>query len=154
MRGHVAGENVIILIQNIVLVLLLWKYSSPTVSTATRLGLSAFLAAFLGAMSKLPREYLQFLPIASSAMGLVGRVPQVMANFKQGHTGQLSFTTQFLQFVGILARVFTTMQDTGDRYLLGGYVASVAVTGLLLAQIILFRKATKAALATNVKKTE
>jgi hypothetical protein len=44
------------------------------------------------------------------------------------------------------------MQDTGDFFLLCGYVASMAVTGLLLVQIVMMRKATKAKLAEGKAK--
>ena len=34
-----------------------------------------------------------------------------MTNYKNGHTGQLAVITWLLNFVGAIARVFTTMQD-------------------------------------------
>ena len=104
------GENVIILVQNMLLVVLLWKYSTPPVAMSESIGMTFLGAALFAGMFYIPADLLKYLPIVSSAGGIVGRVPQVLANFKQGHTGQLSLATNFLQFVGILARVFTTMQ--------------------------------------------
>ena len=47
------------------------------------------------------------LPIA---LMLVGRLPQIIANQRQGHTGTLSLITYALNVLGTAARAFTVMQ--------------------------------------------
>ena len=41
-----------------------------------------------------------------------------MANYNNGHTGQLSFITCFMLFAGGCARIFTSLQETGDIILI------------------------------------
>ena len=48
-------------------------------------------------------------------MIVVGKLIQAATNYKNGHTGQLSAITVFLLTLGSLARIFTSIQDTGDQ---------------------------------------
>jgi len=43
-------------------------------------------------------------------LGMIGRLPQIAQNLRQGHTGELAFITYFMNVLGNLARLFTTMQ--------------------------------------------
>lgn len=46
------------------------------------------------------------------------QVSQITENFRNGHTGQLSFIMVLLLLFTHAARIFTTMQETGDQYIL------------------------------------
>ena len=48
-------------------------------------------------------------------MIVVGKLIQAVTNYKNGHTGQLSAITVFLLTAGSLARIFTSIQETGDQ---------------------------------------
>ena len=48
-------------------------------------------------------------------MIVVGKLIQAATNYKNGHTGQLSAITVFLLTAGSLARIFTSIQETGDQ---------------------------------------
>ncbi len=60
---------------------------------------------------------------------------QVLANLRNGHTGQLSAVTIFLLALGAIARIFTSMQETGDKIVILTYVCSSVVNGLLALQV-------------------
>ena len=93
---------------------------------------------------------------------------QIIANFRNGHTGQLSAITIFLLFAGSVARIFTSIQETGDQVrptqrhlskqlsnsplqmLILNFVVSTAVNGILFLQVLFYWNATKTAL--NKKK--
>ena len=49
---------------------------------------------------------------------------QIITNFKNGHTGQLSAVTSFLLSLGAIARIFTSIQETGDQVIILTYVCS------------------------------
>ncbi|ETV70355.1 hypothetical protein, variant 2 [Aphanomyces astaci] len=102
------GESAVILIQNVILVLLLWYYSGAAKSTQL-VGVVAFVALGAG-MFYLPSEFDWVLPSAGIPLSVMARIPQILSNFKQGHTGQLAFLTLFLNFGGSAARLFTTLQ--------------------------------------------
>ncbi|EQC29133.1 hypothetical protein SDRG_13165 [Saprolegnia diclina VS20] len=146
------GENAVILVQNCILVFLLWVYSSAPRSQQL-LGVLIFLG--LGAaMLHLPDEHLWILPSASIPASIMSRIPQVFSNFKQGHTGQLAFVTLFLNLGGSAARLFTSLQETGDQVQMLGFLISVALNGMLVAQVLFYWRATDAAMAKEQAATD
>ena len=60
---------------------------------------------------------------------------EVISNYRNGHTGQLSAVTVFLLAAGAVIRVFTSIQETGDKVIISTYVVSSAVNMLLLLQV-------------------
>jgi hypothetical protein len=63
-------------------------------------------------------------------------VPQIAKNARAGSTGQLSFITVTLNFLGNIARIFTTLTEVPDPILLWGVFTSTALNGTLFAQVI------------------
>ena len=49
---------------------------------------------------------------------LFGRLPQILQNQRQGHTGTLSIITYVLNLLGSSARVFTVLQELNDKFVL------------------------------------
>ena len=68
---------------------------------------------------------------------------QIITNFRNGHTGQLSAVTVFLLALGSLARIFTSIQETGDQVVIATYLCSSTVNVILSLQIIWYWNATK-----------
>ena len=60
--------------------------------------------------------------------------------------------TLVLNFVGSLARFFTTIQETGDVIQLYGYAISVSLNGILVAQVLWYWSYTTAQLLLQKKK--
>jgi hypothetical protein len=77
---------------------------------------------------------------------------QIFTNFRNGHTGQLSAVTVFLLALGSLARIFTSIQETGDQVIIATYLCSSAVNCILSLQVIWYWNATKRAQIKNQKK--
>ncbi|OWK14456.1 hypothetical protein Celaphus_00000972 [Cervus elaphus hippelaphus] len=69
---------------------------------------------------------------------VVGRLLQAATNYRNGHTGQLSAITVFLLFGGSLARIFTSIQETGDPLMAGTFVVSSLCNGLIAAQVLFY----------------
>lgn len=72
------GENLVILVQNVVLVLLLWAYYTPKIAYATRFGLIVLFAALTAGMLLTPPEYQWALASAGIPVSIVARIPQVI----------------------------------------------------------------------------
>ena len=53
-----------------------------------------------------------------SLLAISARLPQVLTNFKNKSTGQLSIVTSTLNFLGVAARIFTTIQEVNDPLVL------------------------------------
>lgn len=130
------GETVMVLIQNFILVLLLWKYMKPLPSTRHISLIIGLFVAISVVCSYLPSEYLYLLPLINLPLLIYARVVQIYSNAKSRSTGQLSSITTGLTFLGSAARIFTTIQEVGwDFSLLSGYVVSTILSGTLLSQV-------------------
>ena len=130
------GEVVAILIQNIILVYLLWAFMKPPAPAQTKLGVIACCVSVGFACHTMRPEILYLLPLSNLPIMVWSRLAQILTNFKRGSTGQLSLITNFLTFGGTLARIFTTIQEVGwDLSLLAGLVISAALSGILMSQV-------------------
>lgn len=143
------GETFIILVENLVLVLLLWTYSKgeAAASTTFKIGASVMYACFAAAVLNLPDEYLYVLPVVGSSMVLYSRLPQIYMNFSNGHTGQLAIVTWVLNVIGVIARVFTTATELNDPYQLASHTMAMVLNLTVVVQILMYRQATQDALA-------
>ncbi|KAK6623274.1 hypothetical protein RUM43_009126 [Polyplax serrata] len=67
---------------------------------------------------------------------------QALSNYKRQSTGQLSAVTLWMQFAGCLARVFTSIQETGDATMILTYVTATILNGLILFQLYYYASGT------------
>jgi len=77
---------------------------------------------------------------------------QAVANYRQGGTGQLSAVTIFLLTGGAAARIFTSIQETGDSMMILTYVVSTLVNCVIAAQVIYYWNSAKGGKAGANKK--
>jgi len=99
-------------------------------------GLFSFV--YFGLTGTISTQVLQTLQGSSLFIFTVSRFPQIMKNWKGKSTGQLAFPTFFLNFVGCIARIFTTLKELDDTIVLAGYIVGLFLNGIILAQIILY----------------
>lgn len=71
---------------------------------------------------------------------VISKLLQAHTNYKNGHTGQLSAVTLLLLFLGSVARIFTSIQETGDNMVIITHSASAAVNSVLVAQLLYYWK--------------
>ncbi|KUI58177.1 hypothetical protein VP1G_05461 [Cytospora mali] len=132
------GETALILGQNVVITVLVLKYSG-------RAGVAAlFVAALAGALGALftegvlDMEMLGYLQAGAGTLGVASKVPQILAIWQEGGTGQLSAFTVFNYLLGSLARVFTTLQEVDDKLILYSFVAGFALNLVLALQMLYY----------------
>merc|ERR1719367_1887572 len=85
-----------------------------------------------------PAAALWYGQAANIPMILLGKIIQIVTNFKNGHTGQLSAVTVFLLALGAIARIFTSIQETGDQIVILTYVCSSAVNCIIALQVLMY----------------
>ncbi|XP_068685913.1 mannose-P-dolichol utilization defect 1 protein-like [Montipora capricornis] len=68
----------------------------------------------------------------------ISRVLQIVTNFRNGHTGQLSFGMVFMMLYCHAVRIFTTLQETGDSYILRVFVLSTIFNVTMVTQILYY----------------
>eukprot|EP01126_Amoeba_proteus_P017982 TRINITY_DN1891_c0_g1_i3.p1 TRINITY_DN1891_c0_g1~~TRINITY_DN1891_c0_g1_i3.p1 ORF type:complete len:203 (+),score=26.54 TRINITY_DN1891_c0_g1_i3:221-829(+) len=130
------GENVPLTLQNGALLVLMALYSGQSL-------LSVF--AFIGGLATfwtcsvfgfLPYTILQLFQSVTTVIFSASKVPQIVQNFQNRSTGQLSVVTFALNFVGSLTRIGTTLKEVNDPYLLVGYIVAALLNGTIFVQIL------------------
>eukprot|EP00879_Flechtneria_rotunda_P002573 GHRR01002772.1.p1 GENE.GHRR01002772.1~~GHRR01002772.1.p1 ORF type:complete len:246 (+),score=70.33 GHRR01002772.1:204-941(+) len=132
------GEASMLFAQNLLLLGLIYKYA--------RLPASRRLAALVlagGTIAAVVTGNVS-MEIASAAYDLnnailvCARLPQILKNFSNRSTGQLSIITYAANTLGCLARIFTTTQEGGGAAMLRSYAISLVLNSILVAQILVF----------------
>lgn len=132
------GDFVVLMLQNYILLYMCYVYTAkPYRGVVAISGFVALLAVFCSDI--IPIEYINKLTLLNVPVVLVGRLPQIYANFTNKSTGTLSAISSWGVFLGATARIFTTLQDVDSWNILYGYVASALLNGIIAVQVVLYR---------------
>lgn len=131
------GEALFLMLQTVVIGFLIQHYGGRTSR-----GL-LFLVVYSGLLVLLlspvtPVSVITSLQASNMPAIIIGRLIQAAANYRNGHTGQLSAISVFLLFAGSLARIFTSLQETGDSLMALTYVISSACNGIIALQVLYY----------------
>lgn len=85
-----------------------------------------------------PVKVLWYLQGGNIPLLLCGKLSQAYTNYGNKSTGQLSAVTLIMLFAGSSARIFTSIQETGDNMMIITYIASTFANGVILAQMIYY----------------
>ncbi|KAL9965803.1 hypothetical protein ACROYT_G029650 [Oculina patagonica] len=131
------GESLFMSIQTCLLVMMYFYYTNKP--------LSAVIFPFLyGAICYVLVSGLTPMSVLVQFMSfnvvflIISRLLQIVTNFRNGHTGQLSFIMVALLFLGAVARIFTTIQETGDKVMLITFLVSTALNATLTFQVLYY----------------
>ncbi|XP_035922251.1 mannose-P-dolichol utilization defect 1 protein isoform X2 [Halichoerus grypus] len=131
------GEALFLMLQTVTICFLVLHYGGQTVKGVTFL--TCYALALLLLLSPLtPLALVTLLQASNVPAVVVGRLLQAATNYRNGHTGQLSAVTVFLLFGGSLARIFTSVQETGDPLMAGTFVVSSLCNGLIAGQLLFY----------------
>ena len=134
------GESVTIFFQCLLQVFLLWTYG-PYSRTHIRLVLCFFLTVFGVLVSGyFPESGWQSLILFQFPFNVIVKGSQIVTNFLQGSTGQLSFITNFLNLAGTAVRIFTTLVEVSDLALIFNYLLTTLFNLILVVQILWYWK--------------
>ncbi|XP_060111625.1 mannose-P-dolichol utilization defect 1 protein [Heteronotia binoei] len=131
------GEALFLMLQTVTIGFLVQHFAGRTAQGLT------FLLLYFGALSFLlsplsPLAVVTVLQASNMPAVTISRLLQAATNYRNGHTGQLSAITAFLLFAGSLARIFTSIQETGDPLMALTYVVSSACNALITAQLLYY----------------
>lgn len=138
------GELGFLLVQNVVLICLLLRYTGHGFLGAgvVVLALAAMAHALLSDQ-RVPFENLVFLQrFVTVPLGIVAKLPQIASNFRSKLDGALLAVALLLQAVGAVARVFTTYAAglEGAGVVVLGYVLLLVLNSVLLGQVLYYGK--------------
>ncbi|ELU12384.1 hypothetical protein CAPTEDRAFT_162655 [Capitella teleta] len=136
------GDSVFLLLQTAAIAFLVLFYGGrPAAALAYTAALAASVAVLMSPVA--PEQVLWAMQASVLLTVICARSIQAFANFRNGHTGQLSIVTFLLLFFGSLARIFTSIQETGDSTIVANYVASTLCNAMIVAQIFYYWSSTQ-----------
>ncbi|KAF7243342.1 hypothetical protein EG68_10235 [Paragonimus skrjabini miyazakii] len=105
----------------------------------------AFVALYGAALAVtlspiIPVTVLYTLQTLNVPIMLSSKFLQIIANWRNGSTGQLSAVTLLLFALGSTARIFTSVQETGDNLIILTYILSTLCNYILVAQLLYYWK--------------
>uniref|UniRef100_A0A8D8K8P2 Mannose-P-dolichol utilization defect 1 protein homolog n=2 Tax=Culex pipiens TaxID=7175 RepID=A0A8D8K8P2_CULPI len=102
---------------------------------------SAIAYVLMGGLT--PLKYLLIAQGLNIPILLLGKLSQAYTNYRNGSTGQLSAVTCFMLLAGALARIFTSIQETGDQMMILTYGCSSFANAVIVAQLLYYWNADK-----------
>lgn len=131
------GDGAFLAIQTAVIGILVLHFAKENVKALI------YLVAYVGLCSVLmggvtPLDVLWSLQAMNIPILLTGKLTQAYTNYKNSSTGQLSAATVFMLFFGSTARIFTSIQETGDTMLIFTYCASSFANAIIVAQMVYY----------------
>ena len=139
------GESVIILLENLFIFFLAWSYDINQSSDRQNMSFSLIICSFLFICYKgvLDENSWKLVGSASTILSVGSRITQIIKSCKDKSTGPLSTITFGLNMLGNLARIFTTMKETKDFILAGGFIISFFLNLIIFLQIIYYNRQKK-----------
>ncbi|GAW81116.1 PQ loop repeat family protein [Plasmodium gonderi] len=108
-------DVILINTQNILIILLMWKYSYKYSKRIKFLKAVLYVFFFLFLLFVLPDALAHLLGFVSAPLSCFSKIPQIYINYKNQNTGTLSFVTCFLIFCGNLARIYVILYNLNNR---------------------------------------
>lgn len=134
------GDNTFLALQTAIIgMMVLWYSGAKTKSTIFGL---AYLTMVYVLCTATPMNILTALENCIIPILLAGKLTQAWTNYCNSSTGQLSATTAFLLLAGSLARIFTSIQETGDSMIILTFCVSSFVNAIIAAQVIYYWNST------------
>ncbi|CAG2167647.1 unnamed protein product [Oppiella nova] len=128
------GECLFLMAVTALIAYLVLKYQRNQLSALTFLVVYTALTFVL--MSGLtPMSILWSLQALNLPVAISGKMFQAFNNLRNGNTGQLSAITAVLLFLGSFARIFTSIQETGDQLVVWTFAVASVANFLLVSQI-------------------
>lgn len=132
------GDGTFLAIQTAAIAALVFFYGHRS-STKSAIFLTFYLAFVYTLMGGLtPREFLWTAQGFNVPILLMGKLSQAVTNYKNGSTGQLSAATCFMLFFGSVARIFTSIQETGDTMMIITYSVSTFANAVIVSQLLYY----------------
>lgn len=101
-----------------------------------------------------PVTVLAALQASNMPAVVIAKLIQALECYRNGHSGQLSAITVFLTTLGSVARIFTSMQETGDQLVITTYIVGTFANGLIAFQILYYWNATNKYLKNKENKSQ
>lgn len=131
------GEGLFLAIQTVSVAALVIFYGGNLIGSIGFTLVYTLIMAYL--MSPLvPMNILALFQSVNIFILCLSKLLQIVANYRNGSTGQLSAITVFMLFSGSITRIFTSVQETGDNLVIMTYVMSSLFNGIITSQVLYY----------------
>lgn len=131
------GDGVFLLLQTAVIGMLVFLYGGAAKKAVLYI-LTVFTVALVLCSGQVPIKFLWMLQASNIPVVFAGKMVQAVANFRNSSTGQLSAVTVVMLFLGSMARIFTSIQETGDPIIILTFSVATFANGVLMTQVIYY----------------
>ncbi|CAF1617983.1 unnamed protein product, partial [Didymodactylos carnosus] len=128
------GDTYFLFIQTIIVILMVLYYEKKYVLAALYIVLCSLLTVLM-VKKLIPELIIWNLAAASMILSVTSRLYQAYCNYRIKSTGNLSAITMLMLFIGSLARIFTSYQETGDQTLIWTYILNSMANSILILQL-------------------
>lgn len=113
------GDNFSAMIQDILIILLIWKLGNGTASIgfSEKMFATSLAICLFTLLLSCPPQYYKYIIIYSMIMNTISKIPQIIQNFN-GNTGAQSKITLLLAMLGVFVKLFIHCRETGDDILI------------------------------------
>uniref|UniRef100_A0A915E0Q5 Mannose-P-dolichol utilization defect 1 protein homolog n=1 Tax=Ditylenchus dipsaci TaxID=166011 RepID=A0A915E0Q5_9BILA len=132
------GDTLFVAIQMVFIIMqILWYGGAQAYAFAFMA--TCWCAAMAIAYHHVPMYVLEALQTVAIPIIFISKGIQVVSNYRQRSTGQLSVLSVAMQLGGCLARIFTSFQaSSGDLLVLAPYLIAALLNGIIFAQIFYY----------------
>ena len=150
------GELLIVLIENIIIFFLAWKYDLNQSSDRENLSFTIIVCSFLFVCYKgaLDENAWKMVGLAKTLFSMTSKISQILKSCKENSTGPLSTITYGLNMISNIARIYTSFKETKDSILISGYVVSLILNFAVFLQIIYYNRPLKKDIENSDKKED
>jgi mannose-P-dolichol utilization defect protein 1 len=141
----VYGENFCLLLQNFVIIALLWTYEKKT-SKHMKMAISCSIFGTIGYLYfdvMVPSFLWKVFMDIQILMVVYSRMPQIIENYRHKFTGELSSVMFLANACGNIARTYTFIKETQDLYNMFTSGLSAALNLIIFLQVIVYWKNSK-----------
>ncbi|KAI6191392.1 Mannose-P-dolichol utilization defect 1 protein-like protein [Aphelenchoides bicaudatus] len=132
------GDSLAVFIQ-ITMIVMQILYFDPKLTSYT----FAFMAFIWMLSMSVTYHYIPFHIIQALQTGVIPLIVvskgiQIVTNFQNKSTGQLALVSVCLQLGGTVARVFTSIQETGDNLVIASFAVAAVLNGIIFLQMLIY----------------
>jgi mannose-P-dolichol utilization defect protein 1 len=131
------GDSLFVAMQTVVIIMQILHYGDATAYAFAFMACCWSLSMAV-AYHHIPFYILTTLQASTIPIVITSKGIQIVQNFRNKSTGQLSLISVFLQFAGCIARVFTSVQETGDQLIIGSFVVAGLLNGIIFSQMFIY----------------
>lgn len=130
------GENYFLLIQNYIILFLIYYYER---TLHYRIGCFSVLW-FILFYQIIPISFLNWVVICIPIpLNIISRIPQIWLLYQEKSAGSVSLLMNVANTGGSLIRIFNIITETFDIYILMGYIVSLSLHLIIVSQLIYYK---------------